>query len=79
MKHIITAALLILPAAPAMAIEITDDTPASAITVAKACREALSANVEAPKGNSPVIMCLPADISEAGPVDGDVPYVVLTK
>ncbi|OCP21940.1 MULTISPECIES: hypothetical protein [unclassified Ensifer] len=98
MKHIIATALLILSSAPAMATEITDDTPARPITIAKEegdlnrvvitnnvlpmakCKEMLEANAEELKASAVMILCVPADLTDAKDLFiGDLPLIDLTK
>ncbi|MBY5410150.1 hypothetical protein HFO98_17070 [Rhizobium leguminosarum] len=71
---------------PARAIVITNDEDgpqqvvitAEVFTMAK-CKEGLASNVEDMKDTAKVMLCVPADMSEAGRVVGDLPLIDLAE
>ncbi|MBX4911494.1 hypothetical protein HJA82_29710 [Rhizobium bangladeshense] len=84
---------LSMAAAHAADIQVTDDTPARAVSITKAgevfitskvytmveCKQALEENADDFKARANTILCVPADMSTDGVVVGELPLIDLTK
>ncbi|MBX5130781.1 hypothetical protein HJB53_30285 [Rhizobium lentis] len=96
-QHIIFAALSLAMAPAAHAVEITDDTPARAITIQKdesaprrvlfspqiitmaECQAGIKEDAEELKEGVSIAICVPADMSSEGPIEGTAPFFDLAK
>ncbi|QIG69038.1 hypothetical protein EVB78_004 [Rhizobium phage RHph_N1_15] len=96
-QHTIIAALFLTMAPAAHAVEITDGTPARAITIQKdegaarrvlfspqivtmaECQAGIKEDAEELKDGVSIAICVPADMSGEGPIEGTAPFFDLSK
>lgn len=96
-QHIIFAALSLAMAPAAHAVEITDSTPARAISIQKdegakrrvlfspqivtmaECKAGIKEDAETLKEGVSIAICVPADMSSEGEIEGIAPIFDLSK